>query len=466
MLRTLKTEKADKALRTAAYVLMAVCAAAFLLTEVRYGFKAKLLDVLPYPVWLVSLCWLVRGDMRRPVYWLGLAFVAWFGMTRLLQGGAWDRLPFYLFAEVSIIYAFVFPFARATGDLRRLRVLDVLMAVFVLVMTLASLVGLWAVVHDQSLTLPDGRYPTGLGDGARLEILGISSNGCGLLMAMAILSTVYLLLRYWRLWRLIPALAVMIPNYLALAATDSRMAELSLVAAVLPAGAVVGAAALKRTFRGRRVAVAAIALAAALLCYVGLGAGVNILNGLRVEENTTVTETASVETESTEAEGAEAEIPMLEARDKFDGYTSGRTDVYLSCLRYLNDHPAVLGYGADSIATRRMTSYGMEEAYYHMKIHLHNSFLQTLATTGLPGLALILAICVLLLICSLRLLFSPRRSAAEKLLPVMLLLLILDSLAESPLFVPYDQISNAFFNLFFFLCAGYVVELGSRDVDV
>ena len=465
MLRTLKTEKADKALRTAAYVLMAVCAAAFLLTEVRYGFKAKLLDVLPYPVWLVSLCWLVRGDMRRPVYWLGLAFVAWFGMTRLLQGGAWDRLPFYLFAEVSIIYAFVFPFARATGDVRRLRFLDILIAVFVLVMTLASLVGLWTVVHDQPLTLPDGRYPTGLGDGARLEILGISSNGCGLLMAMAILSTVYLLLRYWRLWRLIPALAVMIPNYLALSATDSRMAELALVAAVLPAGAVVASAALKRLFRGRRVAVVAIALAAALLCYAGFGASVELLNGLIAAGNPTMTveETAETETESVEEASA---APVLEKRDKFDGYTSGRTDVYLSFLRYLHDYPAVLGYGADSIATRRMTSYGMEEAYYYMMTNLHNSFLQTLATTGLPGLALILAICVLLLLCSLRLLFSPRRSAAEKLLPVMLLLLILDSLAESPLFVPYDQISNAFFNLFFFLCAGYVVELGSRDVDV
>lgn len=458
MLRTLKTEKADKALRAAAYVLMAVCAGAFLLTEVRFGFKARILDVLPYPIWLVSLCWLVRGDLRRPVYWLGLAFIAWFGVTRLIlkdtQGGLF-------LLELSIIYAFGLPFARATGDARRLRFFDGLAAAFVLVMTAASLVGLWAFVSGRALTLADGRYLTGVDEDIRLEILGVNPNTCGLLMAMAILLALYLLMRRYTPRRLIPALAAILPNFLALAATESRMSRLSLIGALIPVAAVIASAALKRSFRSRRAAIAAIAIAAALLCFAGLGLCANILNA----PNAAVI----AEVEDTQAENTETETDSAEAAQEqettLDDYTSGRTSIYYYMFLYLQEHPAVLLRGADNYAIRAMTAYGSDIMYYHVKLHLHNSFFQAMAATGLPGLALILAICVLLLKSSLRLLFSPGRSTAEKLLPAMLLVLILDSAGESPLFVPYDQFSNAFFDLFFFLCAGYVTELGSRDSD-
>ncbi len=461
MLRTLKTEKADKTLRAAAYVLMAVCAGAFLLTEVRFGFKAGILDVLPYPVWLVSLCWLVRGDLRRPVYWLGLAFIAWFGITRLLLK---DTRESYFLLEVSIIYAFGLPFARGTGDARRRRFFDGLAAAFVLVMTAASLVGLWTVVSGRTLTLADGRYLTGADEDLRLEILGVNPNSCSLLMAMAILLAVYLLLRRYTPRRLLPALAAILPNYLALAATESRMTKLSFVGAVIPVAAVIASAVLKRGFRGRRAAVAAIAIAAALLCYAGLGLSTNILNGPGTAEEPVAAETKGVRSESAETETASA-AAELEWEETLDEYTSGRTGIYYYMLLYLEDHPAVLLRGADNYSIRMMSAYGSAIMYYHVKLHLHNSFLQAMATTGLPGLALILAICVLLLISSLRLLLSPERSTAEKLLPALLLLLILDSAGESPLFVPYDQFSNAFFDLFFFLCAGYVTELGSRDGD-
>lgn len=133
--------------------------------------------------------------------------------------------------------------------------------------------------------------------------------------------------------------------------------------------------------------------------------------------------------------------------------------MYRSFFAYLRDHPAVLLYGEDYLTVRMMTRYDSDNP---LAIHLHNAFFQTLAETGVPGLALILAICVFLLIYSLRILFSPERSAAEKMLPVLLLVLIVDSLAESPLFVPYDEATNSFFNLFFFLVAGYVVELGRK----
>lgn len=493
----LKNDKVDRVLRVAAYALLAACAALFLYTVVRYKPKPTVMDILPYPVALVALCWLLCGDYKgRPVYWLGAAFVVWYGVTRLLIRDIYGRQPFYYYAELVMVYLFAFPFARAVGEKTRLRVLDILALVVVVVVTAASMLGLCAMLENRPISMPDGRYTTTM-SASRLWILALNPNICSLFMVISMLLTVYLLLRHRKTWAYVAGVLALVIDYLALVATDSRMAKISLLVCVAVMAAMLGSRLWKRRFRGRAAAVGGIAVAAVLVCYFGFSLGVRLLNNgamayarreariaaeaamseeiTSVEEAAAVeepTEAATVETEIEETDSETVEAEVLEeivldetaaSRQLVDEYGSGRVRVYTCFFNYLKDHTSVLLKGANNFSIRMMTCYGLDNDPYYIMIHLHNSFFQTLAATGVPGLLLALAICVYLLVYSLRVLFSRERTAAEKMLPIFLLVLIVDSVAESPLFVPYDEATNSFFNLFFFLCAGYVVELGKKS---
>lgn len=464
----LKTKTADKILRWAACVLMAACAAIFMISQLRYSTKLTFMDYAPYPVAAVVLCWLLRGEYKaRPVYWLGAAFVVWYGVTRVLIRDVYGRQPFYYYAELGMIYLFAFAFARAMGEETRLRVLDWFARVTIAVVTAASVLGLYVVIRGQSLSFANERYCTVMLDG-RLWTFGINPNICAVFIVMALLLTVYLMLRRQKWWGYAVGAVVLVVNYLALQATDSRTAKLSLLACVAVLAAVLIAKAFKRRSALRWAAIVGAAAAAVLICYFGFSLGAQALNGgaaayarreSRLAAETVMSEETVTAEEATEAAAVEA----VAERELVDSYGSGRVRIYQCFFSYLNDHPSVLLKGANNFTIRLMSCYELENPTAYMMIHLHNSFFQTLAATGVPGLLLVLAICVFLLIYSLRILFSRERTAAEKMLPIFLLVLIVDSVAESPLFVPYDEATNSFFNFFFFLCAGYVVELGQKS---
>lgn len=457
----LKTKTADTILRWASCAMAAACAAIFMLSLIRYSPKPVFLTIAPYPVAALVLCRLLRGEYKaRPVYWLAAAFVAWFAVARLLLDNVFTSQPYYFLIEIAIIFIFVFPLARSLGAAGRLYLLDALAAVFILVVTFNSVVGLVTVIIDEVKHILAGLHWYGL-NGGRLHILSLNPNISSPFIVLAIVLTVYLLLRYKKRWLWIPGALVLAVNYLTLSATASRASNLALMAAVAVMAAVGAAKAIKRSFRGRTAVIALIAAAAVALCAWGLDLGAKALNyGAAVYEKRTQTEqTLPAEAESAETtEETTEETTVISERE--DSGSNGRMAMYRSFFAYLRDHPSVLFYGEDYLTVRMMTRYDSDNA---LAIHLHNAFFQTLAETGVIGLGLILAICVFLLIYSLRILFSRERTAAEKMLPVLLLVLIVDSMAESPLFVPYDEATNSFFNFFFFLCAGYVVELGRKS---
>lgn len=476
MVTILKTKTVDKILRAASYALLAVCAALFMLALVRYKLKPACMDVLPYAIAAVAVCWLLRGDYRaRPVYWLAAAFVLWFAATRFLCGEGRYPQTFYYIAEVAVIYVFAFPFAHASGDSVRRRFLDGLALVFVLVITALCAVGVYAAVIGEDVFLFGGSHWTCLLWG-RLFILEINPNVTSMYMVLAAVLTVYLLLRYWRSWLLAVAVPVLLVIGLALSACMSRATWVCLMVAAAFIAAVAMAKVLKKHFRGRMVLIAAAGAAAIVVCYLALNMGVRTVNAAAVLYERLAEPTQQAELVPQNAEQPvvmelsarpvqpvmvelDAE-PAVEQRDMLSN--TGRMTIYKAFFSYMHDHPVKLLRGSDMLSIRLMSVYGVQDEDREMTVHLHNAFFQTLAETGVPGLLMVLALCVVLLVCSLRILLNPKRSAAEKMLPVLLLVLIVDALVESPLFVPYDEATNSFFNLFFFLVAGYVVELGGK----
>lgn len=473
MPKILKSKPADSILRAASCALLAVCAAVFMLALVRYKVKPACMDVLPYPIAAVLVCWLLRGDYRaRPVYWLAAAFALWFAATRFLCGEGRNPQSFYYIAEVLIIYAFVFPFAHASGDAERRRFLDGFALVFAAVITALCAVGLYAAVIGEDVFLFGGSHWTCLLWG-RLWVLKLNPNVGSMFMVLALVLTVYLLLRYWRPWLLIPAVPMLLVIFLALAISMSRATWVCLMAAAAVMAAIAVAKLWKGRGYGRAAVMAASGAAALVLCYLALTLGVQTMNFAAAFYDRTQTPAATSENIPQPAEMELAARvttqPVLselstEAAVEQRGMlgSNGRMTIYRAFFAYMKDHPVKLLRGSDMLSIRLMSVYGVQGEEREMTIHLHNAFFQMLAETGVPGLVMVLALCVVLLIRSLRILFDPKRSASEKMLPVLLLVLIVDSLVESPLFVPYDEATNSFFNLFFFLCAGYVAELGKK----
>lgn len=483
----LQNEKAERWFKAASWLLMAAWTILFLVTIIFYHAKNNWIGVLLWPTALVGLFWLVRGGYRKcPVYWLAAAFVLWYAVVRIFLGNAMGAQTWYYLAELAVIYLFILPFAKAGGDELDLRAFDLVAGIVVLVMTLLSVLGLLAVPGGETRAFPGGgRVLISLGLYGRLSFFELNPNICGMFLAISLLLTVYLTLRRTgRVWRIAGVIAAVI-QFLAIAATDCRTAILALTAASAVVGAVAADRLIRRGFRGRGAALALAGVAAAAICFGAASLSVRLVESVwgtapltseteeatQEETDAVADDTVSyVASETTESETADSDDETttqsgesMLTRDLVDFHASGRMAIYSSFFSYLKDHPQVLLSGADSLSIRLMTRYGREDGTIQM--HLHNAFFQTLASTGLPGLALILALCVLLLVYSLRILFDPKRSLAEKMLPVLLLLFIVDAMAECPIFVPYDQKSNSFFNLFFFLCAGYVVQLGQKKKE-
>ena len=103
--------------------------------------------------------------------------------------------------------------------------------------------------------------------------------------------------------------------------------------------------------------------------------------------------------------------------------------------------------------------------------HMHNLWLQVLMLTGLPGLLLVLAFCVLLIWRMLRLFFSqdPGTDIAVKILTFPLTGVMIYGMFETILFTQCadDRANTDFRELFFFLLAGIVLaysyELAPRN---
>lgn len=135
---------------------------------------------------------------------------------------------------------------------------------------------------------------------------------------------------------------------------------------------------------------------------------------------------------------------------------SDRTQIFESAFITLRQEPIRLlrGCSADKIMSIAQPLLPLHN------VHFHNFLLQTLVYTGLAGLAIVLAYCVLLLIRMVRCFFSEdaRAGFAEKLLILPLAGLLLYNMLE-PLLFNYTDFSVLFFFFLAGIFLGYSHEL-------
>ena len=135
---------------------------------------------------------------------------------------------------------------------------------------------------------------------------------------------------------------------------------------------------------------------------------------------------------------------------------TGRTGVYGAVPATFAQHPLALLKGFDELEMMAAVNKNADMLYNHM----HNSFLQTLMLTGVPGLMAALWLTWRIVSASVRVLFvrDGGISPAQKLLVLLPAALFVQGMLEHYLFVD----SYSILNFLFFLFSGYVVRLGRQ----
>ncbi len=379
---------------------------------------------------------LYRGDYRGDrLYQLGLFFVAWFAFTRVLNGDHYLQFSYNRYRLVSLCatYGLALPFARMLRDAKERRALDAL--ALVLTLTFAALVGLalLSIPLNRLIKIPFFQTEFGMKE-SRLVILSQHPYFTAFISLAGFFMTLYLLSAHWKPLLLVPALLCMGVFTAGIVLTTSRTA-LVVFAFTLLVAAVILLSRLKLSRRRRRIIllVGAVVLAAAVI--VGFGPLTKWINDRIPGEN-----------------------PNISAERNF--FTSlatltGRRDLYEAVPQVIRAYPQLLLKGFDEL---EMMPTVNEYATYERFTHMHNSYLQTLMLTGLPGLLAAIWYTVRMLGAMARSFKSKALPVAEKLLALVPLSLFLSGLLEHYLFVDTYSILN----FVFFLFLGYLFETDRR----
>jgi len=414
----------------------------------------------PASIGCLALLLYTRMYIRYPEVRLFGAFFAWIlvviGLNMSRADGALSSSWFFSLCATSFL-CFSLPYAFESAE--QPYVVSILAWITVLLCGALSALALYFVATGRVIEMRPGiEGAFGIGEDNRLWMF-CHPNAAAPICGIGTLLSVYLLFtsRYKRL-----RFILLVPFVLcmcALALTDSRAGILSTILAlgvevffILSAKCFRASKRLLRTLFSLVLAVACMAL-----FYQGniwVRQGFSTLASRVKAETASEAQAAELAPETDESAPAQAPSTEISYRNLSDfGSFNGRTAIWLATLKGLVENPSILFTGTTPlIAGQTMTPYYPKEAPYG---NFHNSFVAALVSFGLPGLLLLIAFIVYLLVRALRLLI--RNFYDERLLPARLLLSILvfalcEGMMEQFLFV--DGMPSVVW-VWFLLAAGF-----------
>lgn len=421
---------------------LALSFGALLLEELSAERGAAMLLAYALPAgWVLlglSLC--RRGD--KGMLWLGGAMVGWFVLSRFLLGEHYLETSQEALGHFVAAYLVALPFAQAWDQEGRRRGLGLICLLCAALTAGLAWLGVAAVMTGRDISLPAlGRcfYV----ERGRLYVLGYPNLGaCAFLLGL--ICTAYLALTL-RKKGLIPLWLLMaLGLWTGIAFTVSRTVMIQ--CALLAAGAVF-LLIWRSPLRSAWLRVLAGMLAAVVVLALGYLSFTWIVDGAS-QFGAQAAEAAQT--------GAAAQIASRPLERDLQTMT-GRTRAFKGFFDLIRHHPKVLALGVLNkdlvVELNRYIPHQVLAVYYHT----HNAFLQTTLHLGLPGLAMALWITFLCLRSAVRiLLLAPRGrvSAAEGLMPLACLVLLVGTISEVYLFTDCFPICNYMFLLFL----GYALQ--------
>lgn len=391
---------------------------------------------------------------KRNVYWLGIVFIGWFVLSRILNGEFYLQNSWWHVSGLCVTYLLIFPFAFFLDDSARRRGLAVAAGIFSVAYALLAWISLIGMLRSKNIILPYLESELGV-EGFRLYA-NQHPNGSATLFLIGLMLTLYLFFQYRKRWMIVPAVIMILGFYLGIALTVSRtvMAEFSFGMGLLTA-----LVCLRRTFRHKwmRIVVTAAAFIAVVgITYASFDFAVDGMTSLQHKDwissagAQTVTETAP----TPDPQMNVVSRPLI----KDVATLTGRTEIWNAAFMLIKERPKTVFIGL-------LNSELLSELKKYVTIpadHTHNAWLQTFLNMGLPGLALAICFTLLALRCAWHILlcYSDRTTWSEKIMALLPLLLLVNSIAECVLFVEMFSYGN----MIFFLTLGYMLELEKKLV--
>lgn len=382
-------------------------------------------------------------------------FVLWLACTRVLNGDVVLREEGYRVAEAMLIVCFTGLGAVLDRKGRR-RVLTVTAAVCSAAYVALSLVSLYSFITRTPLYYPVTQSEITVEYSFRLSILGYNPNVTALWFLLCSGLLLYLFFRCRsRLGRLGLLLCLLV-EHTAIAACYSRNVELAwagclgLLVCLLAGGKLRGGKALRI---GLLVLLFA---AAALLGFKSFTLSTRLMERAYRGRQAAVVETApavgpqtlALRIEEEPVQRFDDDRPLSDDADRLALYGTFREVVRREPLRLLR------GCGFEErMAITNELMYPLEKGAFH------NSWLEILNYTGLPGLALLLGYTIIIVLACFRLLLS-RKELALRCLALPVLACFSYSLFESLLFFRTDART-----LLFYLLAGIVAAESAKKSE-
>ena len=437
-----------------------------------YSFPYKVLSVILITAFIYFNFKTVQLEAK-----LVIGYCCWLIISRILNGDMLLSQDGIMVMDICVSCMMLTILLLNDKD-KRLRIMDFAAVALVALFTVGAVFGIYTAITQNYFINPLSEwYLINIVSG-RLCIFDSNPNVGGYWVMTAVLLSGYLFMRHknWAV-RIICILTAGL-NFVALALTASRnvMLGFSVSAAAFAVLLVLKYSNFKKLWQKTVIVVLALGLVAPL-CYVSFGYTARAVGRAAARHETKIIEEQLRQEKEEEEEkesfndsenAAEEEariqeqIPLPEPEEAENIYDdkrgfedSGRLPIYKQAFQNFAEEPLRLIRGCmdDELFTTEAALRHQEECG-HAIGHYHNSFIQALELTGIPGLLFAAAFWILLIIHSFRLFFtdSPEASIAIKFLVVFLPAIFVNNLLETSSFCIMDYRAN-----FFFLIAGAVI---------
>ncbi len=439
--------------------MLAVCF--FLLWNIPYMTEAQwTFSLREYfaPVWLgLAAAALVMTRMKPGAGAYLLALPVWMGIASAYRGAEVLQAQAPQILRAVLAFGVILPAARVVRWKLLTGYVKAVLGLWTACMTLQAAIGLWAALTGHALFSLRGTWYIGvnLGD-HRLYLNAYVTTGAVKLGLSALLAALGAVAFRRRALKVACVLGCLV-QLACLSLTDCRTAFIAVGAGL---GAMAAAAILRAG--GRPGLRRALALAAALLCvlaaYACLSGLLTALSPCVPQEldNLTLTELPSHLLPHAAAEGA-VQHRALEAGNLFND----RQIIWRAALRLLRREPRFLLTGTTTVLAGELTNSFILPGEYAGQpfAHVHNIYLQTLVSWGLPGALLLGAFLVRFLCAAWRVMLRYDVPMWQRLVPVPVLYVMLCEKVDC--FTRLSEESPML--LFACLFAGMTLQLDARE---
>lgn len=405
-------------------------------------------------------------------YRLVLAYWLWLVLSRFLHGDLALTADYRLVLELSLMLPF-FALGLTLDRPARRRLLNWVSVAagayyFILgVLCMVAFVLRTEFVNPITGGLLGIKYADGF---ERINILDINVCATACWFMFAFFLMVYQFFACKNKWLRIPIVIAGLSHYAAIAMTYTRSVKLSLSIGIGLLAMLLVYTYAKNKGKGlMALLMAAALLICAPLCYKGFDL---VTGGLGELSRTVMADKAQQEPQPAPVAQASQARPLSmtvlsaeetapEAPDIFDdprgwdgdlnSFSSNRIEVYKSAFESIRRNLSILWRGTLSGDTMTIANEIMAP---YTQPHFHNFLIQALMLTGIPGLLLIVALCVLLVVKSARFFFSREEKAdlGAKTLILPVLAMLCYSMLEACIFS-----ANEIRSLSFYLICGIML---------